>query len=156
VVSVTLTDVLEEASVQFERLPHAHTTTAVSEAQALGIPSAEVAKTVIVKTPDGNVRAVLSALDRIDLHKLAALYGEPRKSVDLVGEEELGREYPEFELGAVPPFGGAHRDRVVIDSRLAERDTVTLEAGSHDESIRLAASDLVKVTNASIADICEE
>jgi hypothetical protein len=69
VVSVTLTDVLEEASVQFERSPHTHTTTAVSEAQALGIPSAAVAKTVIVKTPDGNVRAVLSALDRID-HRL--------------------------------------------------------------------------------------
>jgi len=56
----------------------------------------------------------------------------------------------------VPPFGGAHDDAVVVDRRLAERESVVLEAGSHDESVRLATADLVRVTKARVADICEE
>jgi prolyl-tRNA editing enzyme YbaK/EbsC (Cys-tRNA(Pro) deacylase) len=45
---------------------------------------------------------------------------------------------------------------VVIDRRLAERESVVLEAGSHDESVRLARADLVRVTQARIADIAQD
>jgi prolyl-tRNA editing enzyme YbaK/EbsC (Cys-tRNA(Pro) deacylase) len=66
-------------------------------------------------------------------------------------EERLARE---FDLGAVPPLGGARRDPVIIDSRLAERESVVLEAGSHQESVRIATGDLLRLTNADVADIC--
>ena len=152
----SLTRVLDEAGVDYELLPHAHTETAVAEANALGLSASEVAKTLIVKAPGGYRRAVLAAADRLDLGKLGELYGEAKKTIELAGEEDLRREYPEFELGAVPPFGGAHDDAVVVDRRLAERESVVLEAGSHDESVRLATADLVRVTKARVADICEE
>lgn len=42
------------------------------------------------------------------------------RRLHLVSEEDLARDYPEFDLGAVPPIGGGRRDPVVIDSRLAE------------------------------------
>ena len=42
----------------------------------------------------------------------------------------------------------------MIDRRLAERDSVILEAGSHEESVRLATADLLRVTEAEVADIC--
>ena len=74
----------------------------------------------------------------------------------LATEEALARDYPEFDLGAVPPVGGRRRDPVVIDSRLAERDSVVLEAGSHDESIRVAREALVRVTGARVADISQD
>jgi prolyl-tRNA editing enzyme YbaK/EbsC (Cys-tRNA(Pro) deacylase) len=35
-----------------------------------------------------------------------------------------------FELGAVPPFGGPAGDRTVVDRRLAEQESVLIEAGS--------------------------
>jgi len=155
VATASLTDVLDAAGVRYELVPHAHTETAVAEAQALGVATGDVAKTLIVSTPEGYVRAVLPAAERIDLRKLADVYGETRKSLELVSEEELAREYPEFELGAVPPFGGSHPDGVVVDRRLAERESVALDAGSHDESIRLAMADLLEVTKARVADICE-
>jgi Ala-tRNA(Pro) deacylase len=156
VTATSLTDVLDEAGVRYERLPHAHTESAVAEANALDIPVAEVAKTLIVRKPGGYMRAVLAAADRIDLHKLEQLYGEPRKTVQLASEDELGREYPEFELGAVPPLGGAHDDSVVVDRRLAQLESVVIEAGSHEESIRLATADLLRLTRAQVADICQD
>jgi Ala-tRNA(Pro) deacylase len=76
--------------------------------------------------------------------------------VHLATEEALARDYPEFDLGAVPPVGGPRRDPVVIDSRLAERESVVLEAGSHDESIRVACTDLFRLTGAKVADISQE
>lgn len=149
----SLTSVLDEAGVRYELLAHAHTETAVAEASALGLSASEVAKTLIIKTPSGYRRAVLAAADRIDLGKLSELYGETKKTVQLADEQDLSREYPEFELGAVPPFGGAHEDAVVVDRRVAERESVVLEAGSHEESIRLATADLLRLTKAQVADI---
>jgi prolyl-tRNA editing enzyme YbaK/EbsC (Cys-tRNA(Pro) deacylase) len=56
----------------------------------------------------------------------------------------------------VPPFSGAHRDRVIVDRRLADQTSIVLEAGSHVQSIRLATADLVRLTEAEVADITED
>jgi Ala-tRNA(Pro) deacylase len=151
-----LTAVLEQSGVTYEVLPHAHTERAADEAQALGLAPTMVAKTLIVTSPDGNVRAVLPASERIDLRKVGELQGESKKNVNLASEESLRRDYPEFELGAVPPVGGAHGDRVIVDRRLAELETIVLEAGSHDESIRIPTNELIRITQAQVADICAE
>jgi Ala-tRNA(Pro) deacylase len=147
-----LTRVLDEAGARYELLPHAHTESAAAEAAALGVAQAEVAKTLVVTTSKGNVRAVLPASERLDLRKLGELYDEGKKKVHLATEDDLARDYPEFDLGAVPPLGG-RSDDVVIDTRLTERESVVLEAGSHDESVRLLTEDLVRLTQAKVADI---
>ena len=148
-----LTRVLDEAGVRYELLSHARTESAVAEAEALGLAPVDVAKTLVVTTPEGYVRAVLPASKRIDLHKLREVTGGGKKDVHLASEEDLAREYPEFDLGAVPPIGG-RRDLVVIDRRVAERDSIVLEAGSHEHSLRIPAADLLRIAEAEIADIC--
>jgi prolyl-tRNA editing enzyme YbaK/EbsC (Cys-tRNA(Pro) deacylase) len=45
---------------------------------------------------------------------------------------------------------------VIVDERLAGRDSVVVEAGSHQRSVRLKAVDLVRLTGAQVADICRE
>ena len=149
-----LTRVLDEAEVPYELLPHERTESALAEAEALGIAPADVAKTLVVTIPEGYLRAVLPASARIDLRKLREARGGSKKKIHLASEEDLARDYAEFDLGAVPPVGGGRRDPVVIDSRLAERDSLILEAGSHEASVRLATADLVRVTEAEVADIC--
>jgi Ala-tRNA(Pro) deacylase len=151
-----LTRALDEAGVTYEVLPHPHTVSAAAEAKALGVPPGEVAKTLVVTTPDGYLRTVVPASERLDLHKLRAARGGSETTVQLASEADLAHDYPEFELGAVPPFGGSRRDPVIVDRRLAERDSVLLEAGSHEESIRIWIPDLLRVSAAQIADICED
>jgi Ala-tRNA(Pro) deacylase len=86
----------------------------------------------------------------VDLVKLGELAGT---RVRQLTEDELAGEYPEFELGAVPPFGGPEGDRVVVDRHVTEMDQVVLEGGVHDASLRMAADDLVAVAHAEVADI---
>jgi Ala-tRNA(Pro) deacylase len=150
-----VTGFLDQAGVDHDVLEHAHTERAADEAAALGINPEEVAKTLVLVAPSGNVRAVLAASERVDLHKVAGVLGVGGKKVHLASEDDLARDYGEFELGAVPPFGG-REDQVIVDERLAERDSVVLEAGTHKQSVRLKAADLVRLTRAQVADICME
>jgi len=154
--SQDLTNVLESEGVEYELLPHGHTESALAEAHELGLDPNDVAKTVVVETPEGYARAVVPASERLDLRKLSDLLGLGRKKVQLASEEALARDYPEFDLGAVPPMGGSRREPVVIDRRIAERETVVLEAGSHDESVRLAREALVRLTAARVGDISQD
>jgi Ala-tRNA(Pro) deacylase len=151
-----LTRALDEAGASFELLPHGHTESALAEAEVLGLEPEDVAKTLIVKTAEGYLRAVVPASCRLDERKLRDVAGGRKKDVHLAAEDDLRRDYPDFELGAVPPIGGARRDQVLVDSRVAARDTVVLEAGSHEQSVRMAAADLVRAAGAEVADICRE
>ncbi|MGH3035634.1 MAG: aminoacyl-tRNA deacylase [Gaiellaceae bacterium] len=150
-----VTSFLDEAGIEYEVLEHPHTERAADEAAALGVGPEEVAKTLVLATPAGNVRAVLPASERVDLRKVGDLVGVGGKKVHLVSEEDLARDYGEFELGAVPPFGGK-ADRVIVDAHLAGRDSVVLEAGSHERSVRMKAADLVRLTDARVEDIRRE
>lgn len=149
--STQVIDELDRDGLQYELIAHPRTMTARAEANAIGIAAHEVAKTVVLATSTGYVRAVVPASERLDLHKARDLLDD--RECRLATEEELGAAYPAFELGAVPPFGGPAGDRVILDRRLAELDAVVLEAGSHDQSVRLRTSDLLARSGAEVADI---
>src|SRR5881296_3908984 len=130
--TLEVTRELTHERVPYELIPHRRTETAGDEASVVGVPAAEVAKTIVLVTSAGYVRAVLPASERLDLHKARRLLGDGHAR--LATEAELALAYPGFELGAVPPFGGPDGDRVVVDKRLAFHETVVFEAGSHTDS----------------------
>lgn len=148
-----VTQLLEREGIRYELLPHLHTETAGAEAKALGVDPHEVAKTIVLRSGKRFVRAVIPACDRLDVHKLRDLL-DVQVQPHLAHEDELAGAYPTFELGAVPPVGGPTGDRVVVDRRLADRETIVIEAGSHDESVRLGTTDLLVLTHAAIGDLC--
>ena len=150
-----LTSVLDDRNVSYEVLPHRHTESALAEAEALGVAPNDVAKTLVVKLPEGYVRVVVPASARVDMRKVREIHGGGKHKVHLATEEDLRRDYPEFELGAVPPVGG-RSDPVIVDPKIAERESVVIEAGSHEESLRIAAADLLEVTGAAVTDISED
>jgi len=43
-----------------------------------------------------------------------------------------------------------------VDRRLLENDWVVLEAGTHEQSLRLRAADLVELSGAKLADLSED
>ena len=151
-----LTRALDDAGAHYELLSHAHTESAIAEADALGLSPNDVAKTLVVKTPDGYLRAVVPASCRLDERKVRDITGGGKKHVHLATEDDLRSDYGDFELGAVPPLGGSRKDPVIVDRRVTARESVVLEAGSHEQSVRLASADLVRAAGAEVADICRE
>ena len=151
-----LTKVLEDAGAEYEVLHHGHTERAVEEAEALGLAPAEVAKTLIARTPEGRLRALVPASERIDMRKLRQVVGGSKDDVQLATEAEMAQDYPEFALGAVPPLGGSRSDPVIVDRRLTEHEWLVFEAGTHDDSVRIRTEDLLRIVGAQTADICED
>ena len=151
--SDALTDVLREHHIYYEVIPHRRTESAVAEAEVVGVDPDHVAKTLVLETEAGFVRAVLPAYERIDLRKVRAVLG--RREARLASEQVLAGAYPEFELGAVPPVGGPANDIVLVDDRTRREESVVFEAGSHEQSVRVKTSDLLSVTGARVADIRE-
>jgi Ala-tRNA(Pro) deacylase len=151
--SPALTDVLRENHIYFEVIPHRRTQSAVDEAREVGTDLDHVAKTVVLETEDGFVRAVIPAYERLSLRKVRKLLG--KHNVHLASEQVLAGAYPEFELGAVPPVGGPPNDLVLIDERLRRAESVVFDAGTHEYSVRVKTTDLAAVSQAQIADIHE-
>lgn len=150
--AVELTRDLARERVDHELIRHSHTETARAEALEIGL--AEVGKTIILSSDRGFVRALVPASERLDLGKVRELL-RTGDNLRLATEEELAGAYPMFELGAVPPLGGPPGDRTILDRRLATRESVVVEAGTHDVSVRLRIRDIVRLSEALIADICE-
>lgn len=150
-----LIQALARSELGFELVSHQRTETAAEEAAALGISSEEVAKTIVLIGENGWARIVLPASERVDLRKVRQALGEDKR-VRLATEEELVAAYPMFELGAVPPFGGPKGDRVLVDRRVAGRESVVFEAGSHGESCRMKTAHLLKLSGGEVGDVSRD
>jgi Ala-tRNA(Pro) deacylase len=150
-----LTKFLDDAGVDYEVVEHRRTTTAAEDARALGARPADEAKTLLLRIGGSYGLAVVPASERLDLHKLRARVGEGEQ-LRLATEDEMAAEFPEFELGALPPVGPTMPSLEVMDRRLLECERVACTAGDHTHSVWMNPNDLTRLANPIVADICED
>jgi len=145
---------LDGLGVAHEIVEHDVTTSAVAEAHVAHLPPRQVAKTVVLRDGDAYLIAVIPASERLDLAKLRELLSASRQ-LRLASEDEIAREFPALEVGAVPPFGPTQAAAVVIDRGLLEVGQVLCPAGDHRHSLLVDPREVVRITAARVADICE-
>jgi Ala-tRNA(Pro) deacylase len=142
-----VTEHLEKQGIRFELLPHPPATTALEEAEVLELEPEEVVKAVVLDVETGHALAVVPASRRIDLDLLREALGEPHAR--LATEDEIAQDFPEFELGAMPPLPSMLHVPVVIDPSVLEHASITFAAGITRGSVRTSPS--VLFTGASIS-----
>ncbi len=131
---------LKDAGVKYEVIKHPTAYTAAEEAAVSHISGYEWAKTVIFFTDkDEAIMAVLPASYHVNKDKLAKLAGASQ--LRLAEESEFAGLYPNCEPGAMPPLGNLYGQRVFVDERLAEDETIVFNAGNHTEAVRLRYAD---------------
>lgn len=138
----TIQDYLAERSIDVVELPHQPTHTARGEAAHLGVAPDGVAKTIVLDANDGHALAVIPASERLDMRLVRRAVGDAH--AQLASEEELQRDYPEYELGAYPPLGSLLHAPVYVDPSLMEHDTVVFAAGRADTSLRVKTEELFR------------
>ncbi len=151
-----IADFLEGAGVGYELVEHAPTMSAAAEARTTHHPPDQVAKTIVLH--DGNVYviAAIPATERLDLHKLRQLLGRSRRGLRMATETEMARDFPALEVGATPPFGPMVPAAEVIDVRLMDYSRILCSAGDHQHSVLIDPLDVVRITAARTADICQD
>jgi Ala-tRNA(Pro) deacylase len=120
--------------------PHRQAYTSTDEARALGIDADEVLKTLAVRTGSGYALVVIPASRRLDLHLVRDALGDHHAR--LASEEELGRDFAAYQLGALPPLGALLGSEVYVDPEVLGHDTVAFAAGSQTESVRMRTQEL--------------
>ena len=138
-----VTEHLEAHGVPFELIAHQQAYTSIAEARALGIDAGEVVKTVATRVADGYALMAVPATSRLDMHLVQAAVGDPH--VRFATEEELLRDFPGIELGALPPLGSLLGAPLYVDQELLQHETVVFAAGSQTESVQIRTAALLQL-----------
>ncbi len=135
---------LKDAGVKYDVIKHPTAYTAAEEAAVSHISGYEWAKTVIFFTDkDEPIMAVLPASYHVNGEKLAKLVGS--SALRLAEESEFAGLYPNCEPGAMPPLGNLYSQRVFVDQRLTEDETIVFNAGNHTEAVRMGYGDFKRL-----------
>lgn len=150
----SVTEHLERQGVAYEVLLHEPADTGAEGAHLLGISEDDVVKTVVLDLRTGHAFAVLPASRRLDLDRVREAINS--RHVHLATEEEITRDYPEFELGAVPPLGAMVHTPLIVDDDVVTHDEVVFAGGERTSSIRMRTEDLFSASMIRVAPICAD
>jgi Ala-tRNA(Pro) deacylase len=150
----TVTEYLERLGHSFEVIPHRHAYTSIDEARALGIDAGDVLKTLAVRTTGGYALMVIPASHRLDLHLARQALGD--NHARLATEEELGRDFASYELGALPPLAALLGAEVYVDPEVLRLEVVAFAAGSQTESVTMRAEDLFGAERVTAVPLCKQ
>ncbi|HEX9774128.1 MAG TPA: YbaK/EbsC family protein [Actinomycetota bacterium] len=145
----TVTDYLKAHRISFRPLPHERAVTAMEEARVLDVNAEDVAKTVVLDTPDGHIIAVVPATRHVDTDKVGRIVGGP---VELTSEYGIARDFPFFDLGGIPPIGDLLDLPILLDADLAKHERVVF-AAAQDLSVEMKVADLIEDGHVIIAPI---
>ena len=141
----TIHQFLHDAHVPYSVLPHWPAYTAQQEAAATQVPEEDWAKVVVCFIDGEPVEAVVPAASYVNLERLLALSGGT--SIRIAAEEELGRLFPQCEVGAMPPLGPLYGQTVYVDAAMAFEPEIVFNAGTHRDAIAMQWTDFVKMVN---------
>ena len=103
---------------------------------------------VVICIADGQpVQAVLPAHYTVDLEALRRLAGA--EALRLAHEDEIAALYPEFEVGAMPPFGMMHGHRVFVERCFVGEPEMVFNAGTHTDSLCMHYGDFADIVKPS-------
>lgn len=147
----TLVSYLRDWNVPFQEHQHGIAFTAQQLATSEHLPSAMVAKVVMVFADADMIMLVVPASYHADLTKVAAILGAT--NVWLAAEQEFAELFSDCELGAMPPFGNLYGVPVYVDRRLSEHETIVFPAGTHTDTIYMRYRDYARIVHPQVVDI---
>ena len=127
---------------------------AVHVAETAGIDIQSVFKTLVTRgDKTGVIMAVINGADEINLKLLAKASGN--KSVEMIHLNEL-LPLTGYIRGGCSPLGAKKDYPVFIDSKALTHEKISVSAGMRGMQLILTPQDLVKATNATVADLVEK
>ncbi len=120
-------------------------------ATALGADPDQVFKTLLAEVDGRIVVGIVPVSSRLDLKALAAAVGGRKAAMadPAIAERRTG-----YVVGGISPIGQKTRHETVLDETAELWDVVYVSGGRRGFDVGLAPADLVRATDAAVADIC--
>ena len=143
---------LNKCGVRYEVLTYHHDRKGAKyAAHMLGLPPEVVIKSLVFQADDGSFFfALMSGEGSVSEKKLARVSNHKHVAPSSPHDAERITAY---QVGGISPLGAKSLLPVFLDRTTASHSEVVINAGARGTLVRLATTDLVSATNASIADI---
>jgi len=138
-VNQRLKSLLDTKHIPYKVEEHDVAYTAQEVAAATHVKGKEMLKSVILVADGKHILCAVPATRRIDLGALKKLVGA--KSIRLAEEKEFASDFPDCELGAMPPLGNLYDVQLVAADPIKEDLEIVFNAGNHREIIRMKRAD---------------
>ena len=148
-----LRDFLLARQAEFTLTDHTNVLTAREVAAAEHLPAGEVAKTIVVTSDDRFFMLVVPANKLIDFHEVRIALGLAHAR--MATEHELGRLFPDCELGAMPAFGSLYGLPVYLDGTLTGQDNIAFNAGTHREVIHMRTAEYRRLARPAVVSLIQ-
>ena len=146
-----LREYLDACAAKYIVISHSPAFTAQEIAASMHVPGREMAKAVVIKTPQGLAMCVVRAMDKIDVDLVANQLGTT--SARLATEQEFRNHFPDCEMGAMPPFGILYAVPTLVDEELTHDREIVFNAGTHVEAVRMRFDDFKRLTKPRVGHL---
>ena len=144
--------------LQVEEIPHeifllsSPARTAERSAALLGLNLSEVVKSVVFMTDSKPILVLVPGDRKVNYKKVKNALDVDK--LRLASSQEV-IDFTGYVLGATPPF--AHRTNLstLVDSSIAGKEVVYTGGGEINAMLKIRSQDLIRATNAEIADVSE-
>jgi len=134
---------LDENKVKYVNVKHSIAYTAQEVAESAHISAKALAKVVVVKCDGKHCMVVIPAHMKVNLDALKSETGASK--VELASESDFQSQFPDCDVGAMPPFGNLYDMDVYVSEEMGEQDSIAFNAGTHSELMQLAYRDFEKL-----------
>lgn len=124
---------LEKNRVRYEEHHHRATFTAQEVASQEHVSGHHVAKVVVAVADEKNVLLVLPATHHVDFERGRTALGV--KTLRMASEQEIARDFPDCEVGAIPPLRHWKGVEIWMDPSMDHYGEFLFQAGTHEDAI---------------------
>lgn len=143
-------DFLSNSGVEYQVVNHEHVHTSAEAAKVRGTSMSEGAKSLMLKSGDEFVMAIIPGDKKLDSRKLRTTMGvrklkfsSPEEVVKIMG----------CKIGACYPFGNLISLKTYAEQTLSNNTWISYSPGVHDKSIRMKWVDYKKIVKPKVVDI---
>lgn len=134
-----LRQMLQTRGVDYRELAHPDVPTSQDVAHEHHFSGHRVAKVVVVMADGRPVELVLPASRKVNLELVRRALSA--RVVRLASEAEMGRDFPDCEVGAIPPVRHWKGIDVLMDRSLDVPGDILFPAGTHTDAMRVGFRD---------------
>ncbi len=143
---------LADHKIEYREVEHKDMFTSDQEQEVTGLPAKQGAKSMLLKTKETFVLAVIPGDQRISMKKVKSLL--VAKSLRMANPQEI-----ESNLGCQPgacyPFGNLQKIRTIVDPLLGENKEIAFNPGVHNRSIIMTFDDYQKIAQPEMVSIVD-
>jgi len=136
--SKSITDFLARECADYSVIPHPHSESSDTTAEAAHVSGEKLAKGILLKDNRGYVLADIPASHSMETGTLGQKIQRP---LVMASETEIARVFADCEVGAIPVLGNAYGLTTVVDDALCSLKEIYFEAGDHEALIKIDGED---------------